>query len=153
MLNPPGSLPILPLPPSFTHPDPAAAGHLGNAAASRTAQVTGSQERESFKALDLFFPFQKCLRLCPFLSRHAAPPFIQALLFSCQCPDGILVCGFSQPCHPPQLNLLSLTLSPQGLKPFSASLLLSGEAQRSQSTAGDSPPIDSSPRYHMLQPH
>lgn len=45
--------------PSFTHPNPTAAGHLGNAAAYRMEQVTGSQEAESCKALDLFLPSQK----------------------------------------------------------------------------------------------
>lgn len=70
--------------PSFTHPNPAAAGHLGNAAACRMVQVTRSQEGESFKALDLLPPTQKCLCLCFFLFNHATLPFIQALLFSCQ---------------------------------------------------------------------
>lgn len=75
LLTHPGSLPILP-PPQVSHIQP----HHCNTAARRMEQVTGSQEGECFKALDLFLPPQKCLWFCPFLSSYAAAPFIQALL-------------------------------------------------------------------------
>lgn len=93
--------------PSSTHPKPpAATGHLGNTAACRMVQVTRSRGK-SFKALPLFLPSQKCLWLCPFLSSHAAPLFIQALS-SLASPQTILFYGFPHP----QLNSLNLILSP-----------------------------------------
>lgn len=62
--------------PSFTHPNPTAAGHLGNAAAHRMVQVRKSQEGERFKALDLFLPSQTCCWLHLSLSTMLLfPPF------------------------------------------------------------------------------
>lgn len=93
--------------PSFTHPNPTAAGHLGNAAARRMVQVRKSQEGDfqSFR----FVPSISNTSLAPFVPlHHAALPSIQALLCSCQSPPRLQPClGLLPSTHPPQPNTLT----------------------------------------------
>lgn len=82
LLSPPGSLPVLPPShvPQIPNP-PAAAGHLGNAAASRMVQVTRSQ-REEFQSFTFVPSISKMSLALPLLlqpccsSLHSCQPFL-----------------------------------------------------------------------------
>lgn len=98
--------------PSFTHPNPRAAGHLGNAAAHRTVQVRKSQEGESFKAFRFVPSISNML-----LAVCSSPPCCSSLRSG---PSRPLLVPRLSPClglllsaHPLQPNTLHSMLSPR----------------------------------------